>query len=315
VTIKAQVQGGQVVAKLKEVNLIKGEVAGKNIYAQTLTQKLSAEDACKILNEKLPELYVNCLKMEFVDKDGNPLSNSNPVDQVRDDQSQKVKYNWYLKLSVDKKLYSQQMFPLVKRCLDAMLGVQPERLHGARQSIVSHSVNSGRPLHVRSEPSLHFKTNFNDQVRDYTIVLIESVSRNGDSLDGLHYSGSKYKITRSKFHQYNDNEGFGSCSFTLKTAAGEIISKNIITIGGHDFYHQNDWDLLNPFIDLEKYFPMISPFISTHREYDSIQACSSFVAPVTVEIALNDVKDISTVDVQILAPTYDFIVIEDTNRN
>jgi len=302
VTVKAQVQGGQVVAKLKEVNLIKGEVAGQNLYAQNMTQMLGAEDACKMLNEKLPELFVNCIKMEFVDKDGNPRTDSNPVDQVRDDQAQKVKCTWYIKLSVDKKIYTEQMFPLVKKCLDIMLAVNPKRLEGARDNFLISKENEYNKLHY-----FYYKTNLNYSPNN--VVLIESLSRSFDSIEGLYYSGSKYKLERSKSNNYEENREFAICSFTLKTASGELISKTSIGIGDPNYQHEHDWATLKPLAQMHYNTAKFSPFISSSDGVGGrISGSASAVEPISVEIPMNDFKEISKVDVQILPPTYNFIL-------
>jgi len=306
VTIKARVQGGQVVAKLKEVNLIKGEVSGQNLYAQNMTQMMSSDDACKMLNEKLPELFVNCIKMEFVDKDGNPLPNSNPVDQVRDDQAQKVKCTWYIKLSVDKKIYTEQMFPMLKKCLDVMLDVNPEKLVGTE-------VDRRGPFQKQNEKNYH--TNFRDDVFQ-SVVVIESITRSGDSLEGLHYAGSKYKIERP-IKGYNDKSIFGAICFSLKANSGEVIAKTAISLG--DSYNEGDWGKILPLFDLytgysTNAYPMFYPFIQATGGCEEITGClQAFVAPITVEVSLNDFKDVSKVELQILPPKSDFKVVANPN--
>jgi hypothetical protein len=306
VTVKAEVQGGQIVARLKEVNLIKGDVAGQNLYAQNLTQRMNSDDACKMLNEKLPELFVNCIKMEFVDKDGHPLANSNPVDQVRDDEAQKVKCTWYIKLSVDKKIYQEQVFPLVKKCLDVMLAVKPEKLDGTL-------VDRQLPYQKQNEKNYH--TNFRDDPF-HTVVVIESISRSGDSLEGLHYAGSKYKIDRP-MKGYDDKSIFGAICFSLKANSGEVIAKTAISLG--DSYKRGDWGKILPLFDLytgysTNAYPMFYPFIQATGGCEEITGClQALVAPITVEVSMNDFKDVSNVELQILPPKSDFKVVANPN--
>lgn len=314
VTIKAMVQGGQVVAKLKEVNLVKGEVAGQNLYAQNLTQMLSAEDARKMLNEKLPELVVNCMKMEFVDKDGNPRPNSDPVDQIRDDQAQTVKCTWYIKLTVDNKIYGEQMLPLLRKCLNVMLEAKPVKFAAKVDKMSPPSDKDYNSLH-----RMHFAIEFPEPHDG--VVVVNSISRNGDYLEGLYYQDSKYNID-TKIRQMDDLD-YGSLCFTLKSSNGDIISQQVCKMQGSSRHHMNqgaqcsNWDEgLSPFVSGDPnncYLTTFSPFIYSETCRYKITGHAVVVEPISVEIPVNDLKDLSKVDVQVLPPTYDFILKPNPN--
>jgi len=271
VTVKAQVQGGQVVAKLKEVNLIKGEVAGQNLYAQNLTQMISSDDACKMLNEKLPELFVNCIKMEFVDKDGKPLPNSNPVDQIRDDKAEKVNCTWYIKYSVDKKVYTEQVVPLVKKCFDSIFGTNSESK--------TTSIKNG----------FNYKT-------DSAAIIVSDFTRSLDSLQIITYPKSKYILKK------NDpfNSSYISFNLMLKSASGELISEAEFSPGRDPLMGDLIFDTYDTCI--------VTPFCNYMGGGSGLRIFKDRVVMISANLPMNDVKDVSNVEVKATPPEFDFKV-------
>ena len=270
VTIKARVQGGQVVAKLKEVNLIKGEVSGQNLYAQNMTQMMSSDDACKMLNEKLPELFVNCIKMEFVDKDGKPLPNSNPVDQIRDDKAEKVNCTWYIKYSVDKKVYTEEVVPLVKKCFDSIFGTNSES----------------------KTTSIKNRFNYNT---DSAAIIVSDFTRSLDSLQIITYPKSKYILKKNA-----PNSSYISFNLMLKSASGELISNAEYSPSRDPFKGDLISNLYNRCI--------VTPFCNFIIVGPSMIIYKDNVVMISANLPMNDLKDVSNVEVKATPPEFDFKV-------
>ena len=322
VTIKAQVQGGQVVAKLKEVNLIKGEVAGQNLYAQNLTQMMSSDDACKMLNEKLPELIVNCIKMEFVDKDGNPQPNSNPVEQVRDDQAQQVKCTWYVKTSVDKAFYAANIYPMFKRCLDAIFTGASEdmELNNIQYSVLmEHS--SDEHYKRLAKDSLATKTIGKNRGWNASFVreaknffLIKSVTRDGTRCDGTYYSGKDY-ILKGKsdpewYNKERTDKHTSRCFYDLYNQLSSSVELKVLSKSAEliAFGESRIADSFNPTRQI------LGPFVDFEREgdiadYASVLFKETEIACISVDLAISDLKDVGKVEVSLKPKKYDLEVL------
>ena len=64
---------------LKEAKIISGEIGGKNIWAESTSKLDNAEDARKMLEEKLPEIYKAMIKIQLVDEKGNVQQDTKPL--------------------------------------------------------------------------------------------------------------------------------------------------------------------------------------------------------------------------------------------
>jgi hypothetical protein len=223
ITINARVQGGQVVGALKESNIIKGELAGKNLYAKNMTQMMNSEDARQMLEEKLPELLINGIKLEFVDSNGNPRTSLAPIDTQRISErvdkskersfvdarveprlevQQKVKCTWYVKSYMDRAFYSVTIYPTLKRCLDVIYG---DSCREAEFQNLDAETMAASPNDARNERlnkiSLHASTvglfgpsNNSWSHGQRNIFLLRTAARNGESCTGTIYFGEKYLL-------------------------------------------------------------------------------------------------------------------------
>ena len=72
ITIVATVESSKVVQALKEQNLISGEVAGQNLWAESSTKVMNAQDGVAMLEAKIPEFIKNSVTITPLGKDGKP---------------------------------------------------------------------------------------------------------------------------------------------------------------------------------------------------------------------------------------------------
>jgi hypothetical protein len=116
VTILAQVRVNQVADALKEAKIISGEVAGKNIWAESTSRIMSAEDGRLMLEEKLPELVRSACIITFLDSQGKATQNTNPISKAENLQTSSIELIWLIALSLDKEVYKNQILPMFIHC-------------------------------------------------------------------------------------------------------------------------------------------------------------------------------------------------------
>jgi len=135
ITIIATVATNQIVQKLKESNLIKGEVAGQNLWAEASTKVMNAQDAVKMLEEKLPEFIKNSVTIIPLGKDGKPqvvadssgktILKMDPAILTQDPVTGEANLIWIFEIGLDKKYYKDQIVPLLIHCFNAISGEKP----------------------------------------------------------------------------------------------------------------------------------------------------------------------------------------------
>ena len=132
ITILATVATNEVAQKLKENNLISGEVAGQNLYAEATTKIMNVEDAVAMLQAKFPELIKSCVTITPLNEEGNPMMVKDPSGQLipstqpafksENAEKKEITLTWLLEIGADKKYYKETLLPLVKQCMDAIAG-------------------------------------------------------------------------------------------------------------------------------------------------------------------------------------------------
>jgi hypothetical protein len=127
ISIIATVETNQVVAALKEAKIISGEIGGKNIWAESTSKLDNAEDARKMLEEKLPEIYKEMIKIQLVDEKGNVQQDTKPFSRVTDPKKKAVVLTWLVLISSDQTYYKDHVLPLFKKCIEAISGVSGKK--------------------------------------------------------------------------------------------------------------------------------------------------------------------------------------------
>ena len=132
ITIVATVESSKVVQALKEQNLISGEVAGQNLWAESSTKVMNAQDGVAMLEAKIPEFIKNSVtitplgkdgKPQFVkDASGNEVPSTAPADISQDPVTGKAKLLWIFAIGLDNKYYKDQIVPTLIKSFDAITG-------------------------------------------------------------------------------------------------------------------------------------------------------------------------------------------------
>jgi hypothetical protein len=201
ITILATVATNEVAQKLKENNLISGEVAGQNLWAEASTKVMNAQDAVAMLEAKFPELIKSCLTITPLDKDLNPsmtkdasgnlVPNTAPAVFNKNSESGEATLCWAFEIGLDKKYYRESFLPLVNKCLESITESKPQK--EKRKLITSEKNLSGEYWNRVDDP---FRLGFNEnvKVRDARPEgdiprpsLIISYSKNYDMCEYFYY--------------------------------------------------------------------------------------------------------------------------------
>jgi hypothetical protein len=194
--ILATVQTGQVVQVLKENNLISGEVAGANMWAEASTKVMNAQDAVAMLQTKMPELIKSSVTITPLGEDGKPMllkdgtPNTAPASVKEDAATGKATLIWYLEMGLDKKYYRETLLPLVQKCMDAALGAQPKEMRGSADQMLGG-------LYVK---------------------LVKSIPQDRSVCEWIGYAGAKNDIVFS-------SPNLAQLTVSLLDASGDVISR------------------------------------------------------------------------------------------
>jgi hypothetical protein len=180
---------------------IKGEMAGQNLWAESTTKIMNVQDACQMLETKLPELIEKMVLIEFSDAHGRVLNSSQPVKTSEEGDS--VRCVWYVKLSIDKAYYFKTALPIIQKCYEAIAMCKPAEFSFSNtEAFFDKSEifleNEKKYQTAQGYYAFDFKrrlyTNLkiiNASKLNSAMLLVNSLSRSGDSVSGLVYEKSK----------------------------------------------------------------------------------------------------------------------------
>ena len=204
ITILATVATNEVAQKLKESNLIKGEVAGQNLWAEASTKVMNVQDAVKMLEEKLPEFIKNSVTITPLGKDGKPqvaadssgktILKMDPAILTQDPVTGKANLIWIFEIGLDKKYYKDQIVPVLIHCFNAISGEKPiekiARLNAHKNELTGDSItNWALPDKIKKLGFKEIQVSSADSAFDgLEMKIIQSFSKTMDSCKYLVYS-------------------------------------------------------------------------------------------------------------------------------
>jgi len=301
ITITATVKTNQVIQALKENNLITAKIVGPNLWAEAATKVQNAQDSVVFLNEKLPELLKTLIKVEFLDKNGNPSKSIEPAVQIQN--AEEITATWYVRLSVDQKTYFKNFAPVLVKCLQNITGLSghkfqiktPKRTNFEKGLPYEFSKYFGKDIPF-AIPFLVFKDTVSPKLGEYilckkTIFVIEKSTLNFDFLEGTLFKSSEYQSVLT-------TEGTRSWALTidLLDINGELLAKGSSAV--HEPFSLKNDELNNGF-NRDSRHPrgslcQVGPFVFCETSNSEV-ACVNPVYPVTVQIPLESMKDVKNI--------------------
>jgi hypothetical protein len=300
ITIIATVETNQIVQKLKESNLIKGEVAGQNLWAEASTKVMNAQDAVTMLQAKFPELLKSCLTITPVDaklmpkvsKDssGNLVPSTEPVDVSKNVETGEATLTWLFEIGIDKKYYRETLVPLVDQCLQAITESTPKQARMNWKK--AHETIYNDTLYAKEYSRFHFyESIFKDNVLKADFpnanfdewpsfpILIKSFSKNLDSCDYIWYQNPKNDL-HGIFKNQNNQEGAAPTVLSL-----ELLDSNAELIA---FSKSTTWQ---PF-SFREGLQIIGPYINQNGQFQPKN-----ITLIQINLPIDSLKDISKVNV------------------
>jgi hypothetical protein len=309
ITVIAMVKANQVLQALKQNNLISADIAGENLWAEAATKVQNTQDSLTFLNEKLPELLKTLIKLEFLDKNGNPTRSIKPADQIQN--AEEITATWYVRLSVDQKTYFKNFAPVLVKCLQNITGVRgekfqiknPKRTNFEKGSPYEFSKYFGKDIPF-AIPFLVFKDTVSPKLGEYilckkTVFIIEKSTLNFDFLEGTLFKSSECQSVLT-------TEGAPSwaLSIDLLNINGELLAKGSSAV--HEPFSLKN-DKLNNGFNRDSRHPkgslcQVGPFVFCETS-DSEVACVNPVYSVRVHIPLDSMKDVKSIECKLDFPS------------
>jgi hypothetical protein len=275
IKISAVIETSIVAQALQDAG-IKGEMAGQNLWAESTTKIMNVQDACQMLESKLPELIEKMVIIEYADAQGRVRDSSQPVKTIQ--QGESVICVWYVKLSIDKAYYFKTALPIIQKCFEAIAMCKPEKFAFANPN-KRVDTEGTRSTGIYSKENFYFmEFCYKNKIGDCQLpmMLVTSASRSGDEVSGLSYSipqnivfFDNYEVRWDALSRSNKL----NIGVSVSTANGELIARGNTPL------------LYNPAI--------VAPFFGVdHARGDDWLLCiTEQVLPVFVEIPLSELKE------------------------
>lgn len=303
ITILAKVKTNQVVQALKENNLISGEVAGQNLWAEASTKVLNAQDAVAMLEAKFPELTKSVLTMTPLDKEGNPFltndtnghpqPNTAPAIVEEDPARGKATLTWFIEYGVNKSFYNETYFPLINKCLTAIFGTEPEiktetwqqnSVHfNKSQSLTSNWINTQR------FPSTFSRKNISAKYFNGDIILVKRYGRDFSMVEYCNYPSSITSLVLDP--GFDTSAGLSKEVVSLKI---EALDENGETIA---MAQAPAWQPIGP--NREKGTVRIIGPNTTQSSSSNGKFQAPQIDMVTMDIPIDNIKDIKKIDIKL----------------
>lgn len=309
VTILAQVGVNQVANALKEAKIISGEVAGKNIWAESTSRIMTADDAKVMLQEKLPDLLRSACVITFLDVQGKPTQNTNPVSKSENLESGNIDLIWFIGISIDNKVYKNQVLPIFLQCFKAITGSHPEPflVQGKINtfptdcnSIYGYTDRSADDTkYVKSFPDVS-QTSFSQNVRLYeSPILIESIN-SGGIIKGYRFNNPKFLITLKRRWDIK-------LTLDLLDSQNEVITTKIIDL----LNLQPEFDpcfLVKPYYEGPGLF--LSPILwSKYSWAYGLQLRNRYLVKFNVSIPLDEIQKCKKVFCNLVVPNVELAIV------
>lgn len=248
ITITATVETKRVVQALKDNNIISGEIAGQNIWAEATSKVMNAQDAVAMLEAKLPELIQSATIISFLDRDGRVTKNTNPVTK-KENPDGTIDLTWFVSVSVDKKIYNSEIVPLLKTCFEAITGSVPISFTEKAEKNLFVSNDPARPDEVASSgnfnDSLREDLKFTRQVRTFlnnneqirqSQVIVETISNSLDVIQGFYFPNPRFTVG-FRYTMGDADEWPVQLKLSLLNAQAQIVASKSAMLG---YDHSDD---------------------------------------------------------------------------
>lgn len=312
ISIIAQVEVGQVAQALKENNLISGAIAGQNLWAESSTKVLNAQDAVAMLEAKLPEFLRSAAIISFLDKKGLPYNTTNPAITTENPADGSVELVWLASLSIDKKIYKTSIVPVLKQCFEAATGSKPESFSENSNELLEYdSPPDTGPRGYQKEISFKRKrASFFGYKHIYkSHLIVESISKQRDTIEGYFFPNPKFVIAWQESWPIK-------IKLSLHDSDDNLIASQSISLIDEDF---SDWGdntacrILRgyDYTGRNKSKPLFSAptFNAKFNWYPGLVLLDNYVVMFKIKIPIDEIKNCKNVKCELIIPDVKLQVI------
>ena len=282
VEIEALVLAGQVANTLKQANISVGKVGGANIWAEASSKVMNVEDARNYLEEKLPAYLTNLIVIEFLDANGVPTKDQNPISTNENAGDGKVSLAWIIRLKFNNEYY-RSILPSVKHCYSILSNSSPVKfsVRGEVESVEKKFDMEFAPLGkmkrvFKSSDNINInKASFRIPNFEEGYLVIDKMSKTGDFIEGEFFNLPKYQINIDAPLIFE---------MRLKNANGAIVSSQ-------EWAVLNDVD--NSFISLNPI--MMSPVLTSKIWGNKVEIQDQKIIDAVFNLPINQAKEIDSI--------------------
>ena len=290
---------------------IKGEMAGQNFWAESMTKSTNAEDSLILLEAKMPEYCKKLIKLQFIDANGAIASTNAPAKQTQ--YSDTIKATWYVRLSVDHAFYQKQFAPILVKCIQNITnssGIKfklksPQRLSSKEAMGETFGLGIGSD----SDPLIPFEYdiyNYQDDVvegkralgTENTMFVVERYPLNFAYLEGTMFTRDKYE-----YYLKDKNVESFEIILDLKTKSDELIASGIREVRAPFSLAEDKQRGRKP----PGVLGHVGPFVYTEGTVLSVFGIDPVIS-VTVDIPMNDMKKVEKMECRVEVPNFQFSI-------
>lgn len=226
IAIKATVQRGQVIARLKEVRVMKGGVAGKDAAAEVITKIANADQGQELLEKHLDGLLEKLLVARLVGEDGKPGEQVKPITKIQPDR--RLLCQWNIEVYFDMNAFYQQAVPQ----LDKVFRAIATQTSGSIVCIGSRSnrLTAYTSYPVLSDPDWRGDNpNLSEKSEDIGILMSVGRDKFGENERFRCYSVNK-NLYSGPLAQMSERAGAVKLRFYALDKTGGVIREEIISL-------------------------------------------------------------------------------------
>jgi hypothetical protein len=311
VSIAAMVETNQVASALKAAKIIKGDLAGQNLWAEGTTKSTNAQDALILLQAKMQEHCKKLIKLQFIDAKGALASTNAPAKQTQN--SDTIKATWYVRLSVDHAYYQKYFVPILVKCIQNITNSPGVRFRLKSPQKISSKKALGETIGLGigsdADPLIPFEYNVYDYQDDVvegkralctekTMFVVERYPLNFAYLEGTMFTSDKYEY-------YLEDKNINSFEITLdlKTKSDELIASGIREVRAPFSLAKDKQRGRKP----PGVLGHVGPFVYTEGTFLSVIGIDPVIS-ITVDIPMNDMKKVEKIECRLEVPDFEFSI-------
>jgi hypothetical protein len=288
ISIKATVETDQVATALKDAKIFSNEIDGKSLWAESNSKSLNAEEARKMLEEKLPEMYKSLFKIQRVGSRGHGSKSLEPDSMVENARDKTVTLSWNFDVVSNESYYKSYVLPLLKKCFEAAAG------------------STAKPVQLKSNGDFF---NLNTLGSGFAFIAT-NFSASLDHADGFYFEKPLRSFRlRAKLTSLEEST-LVYLNLKLKSRNGKVVKSEKCFLPRHDERSKLYNISPSPFFFERDYTCVVSALFSTSTSYKYWTPVRKIPCEASITIPLSEMKEVSKVEFDLSVAEFDVAIVE-----